>query len=79
MNFRDAGATHIVMEAIRPQTGPCINHKSQTISMIPSLCSKVRAAVSRLCVKLPVRVVALHTSELACQVYMRVSVESAAE
>ena len=47
--------------------------------MILSLCSKVQAGVLRLCAILPGRVVAQPTSELACQVYMRVRVESAAE
>ena len=53
--------------------------KSQKFSMILSLCSKVQAGVLRLCAILPGRVVAQPTSELACQVYMRVRVESAAE
>ena len=47
--------------------------------MILSLCSKVQAGVLRLCAILPGRVVAQPTSELACQVYMRVRFESAAE
>ena len=53
--------------------------KSQKFSMILSPCSKVQAGFLRLCAIPAGRVCAQHTPELACQVYMRVRVESAAE
>ncbi len=82
--FQGVRGPHRVMEAIHNWVHENLElfrnlAKSQKFSMILSPCSKVQAGFLRLCAIPPGRVCAQHTPELACQVYMRVRVESAAE
>ena len=82
--FQGVRGPHRVMEAIHNWVHENLElfrnlAKSQKFSMILSPCSKVQAGFLRLCAIPAGRVCAQHTPELACQVYMRVRVESAAE